>query len=1029
MTKPKKLIEVALPIREISAESVRDKSIRHGHLSTLHLWWARRPLPVCRAVVFASLVPDPDDPHCPAVFRDAVQTILVGERGEEIHTAYKPYADIPHTAVVDKMEDTLRNRLLMFIGKFSDRYVEEERRGKKTPAKFQLHDASLIKWDNKNNPTIIGRARRLIFVAHNAPKFPDQTAAQLLATHDALDRDLREAEQTLYARPDRHLPDDPETERLTRALDDARAAYLARMPKVFDPFAGGGAIPLEAARLGCNSYGNDINPVAHIIQRGTCEFPQRFGKPITYSKEEFTARYGAEEWQRQRAANNGMFTDETTLTLPNRLSFDVEFYARQILTRVEETIGHLYPKDAAGNRPIAYYWARVGQCANPSCGAEVPLLKQFYLSRKKGKYVHLHPIIEGTDIRFEIREGKTKLEGWVRHRKNLYCPCCKNLTPNKILKSNYLSNPLPPRLLAVIADSPNGKVYRKPSYTETTVVQNLETPSLRTEERMSVKNTKQFDICGWGYERFDQLFSQRQLLLIESILKEFSNLKDEVTFDRKNYGTAVWSYLAIWFDRIAIANTSFGIWHNKGEKLERIMGRQAILMVFDYPESNPFSGKTGSAKNQLNWIIRYINDESSTFSSSFLNASSGEKNQFESNEIDAVVTDPPYYDAIPYADLSDFFYVWLKRTLGNIYELNFATPQTPKTEECTAIKYHHDNSDKLARQHFDNKLLQIFDAIEYQTNGLVSIMFAHQSTEAWETLCNSVLNARMNLVASWANDTEMMGALKKGKDFLASSITVVAKPSEKRGFGDYIEVRTKILATISKEVGQLYKLGFRGADLLTACFGKAVSVFGNYRLVEKADGTEVSVQELLEMARDAAFNAIVSDIDTDDETRFYLGWLNLFGFSAAAHDDVRRIVQVGLDLDVDTVYRKHLLLKEKDEGRLGKMSERIEADPKIGLRNAGDSDLDRAHRMMYLYDDRTGNRDHLLVYLRDRTPTAEHPTWRVLNSLVELLPKTTERDLAAGLLSNQDNLLRAARQYTEQSKPDAQLKMDLSETN
>ncbi|WP_431215158.1 hypothetical protein ACQ86N_10795 [Puia sp. P3] len=184
-------------------------------------------------------------------------------------------------------------------------------------------------------------------------------------------------------------------------------------------------------------------------------------------------------------------------------------------------------------------------------------------------------------------------------------------------------------------------------------------------------------------------------------------------------------------------------------------------MVFDYPESNPFCNSSGSALNQLEWLTRYVESEGEQpFSTELRNASSGEKSQFPEKYLSCVVTDPPYYDAIAYADLSDFFYVWLKRTLGEVFPLNFATPQTPKTQECTALKHHHDGNLESAKSHFENKLLQIFDAIEHQTSDIVSIMFAHQSTEAWTTLCNSILGARMNITGSWATDTEMTGALK-----------------------------------------------------------------------------------------------------------------------------------------------------------------------------------------------------------------------------------------------------------------------------
>lgn len=268
--KAKRLIEVALPVKEISTESVRDKTIHHGHISTLHPWWARRPLPTCRAIVFASLVPDPLDNNCPQAFKDAILCILNPENDKIVQYQYKPYADIPYTAILDPMEDNLRNRLMMFIGKFSDKAQKNMLAGKTTSPKEQLDEGSLIKWENKNNSRILRMARELIWVAYNSEKNPEigyeTHHKNFIKAYDA----IKVAEDNLYEVVDRHIKTS-ETEDLETALQTAIDDFLCQMPSVFDPFAGGGAIPLEAARLGCRSFGNDINPVAHITL-----IPQRF---------------------------------------------------------------------------------------------------------------------------------------------------------------------------------------------------------------------------------------------------------------------------------------------------------------------------------------------------------------------------------------------------------------------------------------------------------------------------------------------------------------------------------------------------------------------------------------------------------------------------------------------------------------------------------------------------------------------------------------------------------------------------------
>lgn len=1004
MTKPKKLIEVAMPIKEISAESVRDKSIRHGHISTLHLWWARRPLPVCRAVVFASLVPDPEDTNCPKAFKEAIE-LLLGKKNNP-GDPYAPYADIPWTSIYDPMQDNLRNRLQMFIGKFTQP-MQDHLLGKATKpqAGKMLTDESLIKWDSKNNEKIINKARKLIWVAHNSDS--NISATELLADFDKHYKAIKDAENELYSLTDRHLETD-KSKQLTENLHNAIEAFLDKMPKVFDPFAGGGAIPLEAARLGCRSYGNDINPVAHIIQKGSLEFPQKYGKPINYTKEEFVKLYGEDEFKiinnEHKIINNG---NVVGVNIPNRLSFDVEFYAKKLLAETEKEIGHLYPSDKDGNKPIAYYWARVGSCSNPSCRAEVPLLKRFALCDLPNKKVYLNPIIIDKEITFKIVNKKIE-GGWLN--KSLTCPCCGATTSTKDLKDQANKNPLKEKLIAVIEESKNGKNYRIPSIDEISKSE-IDSSKIDFSELPNENMLKIPDLVsgrGWGINRWIDMFSNKQLFTIQNILKKFKEIKSSLELN--DYNKALITYLSIWLDRIFIVQTSLGRWNVSGEKIEHPYSKQAIAMMFDYPEGNIFSGLTGSANNQLDWIIRYLESENNySFSTVCKNASSGEKSQFDDKELTAVITDPPYYDAIAYADLSDFFYVWLKRTLGDIYTVNFATPQTPKTDECTALKHHHDNDKQIAKKHFENKLLEIFDAIEHQTSDIVSIMFAHQSTEAWSTLCNSILGAKMNITGSWAIDTEMSNrTIGLAGAALASSVTVSCVPSQSAGYGDYKEVKKAIEATVAREVEELYRLGFRGADLLTACFGQAVSEFGKYKKVEKADGSEVTVAELLAMARESAFNALLKGFDGDEFTKFYIGWLQLNGFAETDFDDAATFAKAGLTINVAELFRENILIQNKNKQTLATFAERNKLKTNLGAKS--DSYLiDQVHKAMQLF--KGTNRNALLDFINDRASTPDANFWRVLTSLDELLPKDCEdHKMTRGLLSNKESLIRESKE-------------------
>ena len=861
-----------------------------------------------------------------------------------------------------------------------------------------MQEGCLIKWESKNDPTVLRLARLLIWVAYNSELRSEATYTDLAVEFDEASKAITNAETALYHTTNRHLTS-PEVTAKEAALQKAIEKFQNRMPSVFDPFAGGGAIPLEAARLGCRSFGNDINPVAHIIEKGSVEFPQKYGKPITYTHEEFMTLYGKEGVKLYTENFGGMPTGN--VEIPNRLSFDVEYYAKKLLAMTEAEVGHLYPADEKGNKPIAYYWTRTATCSNPSCKAEVPLLKQFYLANTKSKKVYLNPIIHGTDIQFEIKEGsydEKVLPGWNKTG-NLICPCCGSITTSKQVKEQANKIGLKERFIAIISEGSNGKQYTIPSI-------QLEQPhiTLLNQSIPTENMTKQTDLIssrGWNINQWYQMFSNRQLNMLLTINKQLLNLK--ATLNQSNYTNILFTYLSIWFDRIAVANTSLGRWHISGEKLEHPFSRQAIAMVFDYPESNPFCNSSGSALNQLEWITRYIESESnSPFAALFANASSGEKGQFAAKTLTAVVTDPPYYDAIAYADISDFFYVWMKRTLGDIYPINFATPQTPKAEECTALKHHHHNSEAEAKKHFENKLTTIFDAIEYQTSDIVSIMFAHQSTEAWTTLCNSILGARMNITGSWPMDTEMANrSLGLAGAALESSVTVSCRPSERNGFESFKRVKRAIETKVTEEVNALYELGFRGADLLTACFGQAVSEFGKYETVEKADGSEVTVGELLELARTAAFNALLSGFDGDEYTRFYIGWLQMNGMGDTDFDDAAKFARVGMSVNISDIFAHNLLIRTGNKQHLATYAERT-VNEKLGM-SASDPLIDQVHRAMANWRD--GDRGKILHHIHIVGKEANNPFWRVLASLKELLPEGDDLTQVQELISNSADLI------------------------
>ena len=972
--KAKKLIEVALPIKEISAESVRDKYVHTGHLSTLHIWWARRPLPLCRAAVFASLVPDPLDENCPEAFKWAVELLLnTGYNALK----YQPYKDIPYTSIVDEMDDNLRNRLMMFIGKFSKQACHDMTKNGNTPQKDLISDFSLIKCEARFDKKIINIARELIWVAYNSEKKPNLSYEELHNDFEERIKAIEKAEEELSNFVDRHKGGE-RYELLKTRLTNAIEQFQLDMPSVFDPFAGGGAIPLEAARLGCRSYGNDINPVAHIIERCSAEFPQKYGKPIKYSKEEFLHLYGEEGLKLYCKKYNVSISD--TLYVPNRLAFDVDYYSRKLLKAAEDSYGSAYGNEEKGIKPVVYYWARTAKCSNPSCGAQVPMLKQFYLANKKGKQIYLNPIIAGNTVSFELKKGKCDLKPW-NHRGNIICPCCGNTIPIDEVKEQSRKGQLENRLLALVYDT-NTKDYKIAPQMDYkySMLHKDDFPKANMQ-----RNSGGGDTFSWGIDKWQQLYTDRQIDLLTSLADEVRKIIDVKT----EYDKVVVTYLSLLVDRICSYSTSFGRWIPQNEQVTSLFGRQAIAMNSDFPEINIFSKTTSGAYNQLDWIVSYIEAESeSPFYSIFKNASSGEKEQFGNKELTAVITDPPYYNAIAYADNSDFFYMWLKRMIGDLYPLNFATPQTPKTEECTALKHHHNNSEQEAKKHFENKLTQIFDAIEQQTSDVVSIMFAHQSTEAWTTLCNSILDARMNITGSWAIDSERdTRMVANAGAALESSVTVACRPSERKGFADFDEVKHDIRQLVKAEVEKLYSLGFRGADLLTACFGQAVSVFGHYKLVETAEGDPVSVGQLLEFARESAAQALLEGVPGEPQTKFYCGWLQMNGMAECDFDDVNKYTRVGVNVEIRQLQSDKLLITEGSKQHLATAEEHVGSNENWGTQPT-DYMISQVHRMMLAY--RMGNQVQLLKLVRDLCPQSDAPQWRVLDFLGGHLPEESQ---------------------------------------
>ena len=962
MTQAKRLIEVAMPIREISAESGRDKSLRHGHPCTLHMWWARRPLPACRAVTFASVVPDPDDPDCPKQFRNAVARYLRDEvpgelrcykRGSTTHNDPDPYA--PYSGV----EDTLRNRLLMFIAKWSPETIEFDRgeRSKSPPTKYTIDERSLVKWEvsdpeNPQGRKVLEVARELIEIGNGG-----------------------------------------------------------QAPTVLDPFAGGGAIPLEAGRLGCNPIANDYNPVAYLLLRGTCELPQKYGHPGTRTQS--VAEYGEEK--------------EREVEVENVLSHDVEKWAHWILNRAEDEIGHLYPMGEDGRRVIAYFWARTAPCSNPSCQGEMPLLRTLNLCSKSGKKVALTMDVDRDQktVQFGIAHGKRieETNGTMQRGGNVLCPYCEQITPVEDLRTAGQDGHLGERMVAVILNGENGKDYRPVKKCDLQAFKQAADMNAKppgelilqevTSSDQHVSHRGQFTTYMYGMRTWGSLFNPRQLVamhtFVECVQEAFAEMRREM--DDEDYRRAVVLYLGLWVSKMSDYMASFTTWTPSGEFVGHVLTKQAVPMVWDYPEVNPFNTSTGGARSMLDWMIRVINREKAFGDPATVQLGDAGDPLSGEGAVQSIVTDPPYFDAIAYADLSDFFYVWLKRALGHVMPNVFVTPLTPKQDEATALKHRHGGDGIMAEAHFRSKLAgslsQAREAV--QDNGLIAVMFAHQSSKAWTALVEAIFAADLTIDASWPIDTERSSrTVAIGTSSLASSVTVVCRPREPGSAASYRRVRREVEAVVGKSVQRFWDFGLRGADLIVASYGPAVSVFGQFERVEKADGTPVEIPELLELAREAARDEIAGEFRGDNLSTLYYVWANLYGTAEQQWDDARLVVQIGGDAEsaMELARRHGIFQVDGSDCRLGLLKDRKDR-ANLGL---GEDPplIDALHRAMKLWQEE--KRDDLVTYLARQGLLDDGRFWKLAQALYEVLPRECQDwKLTNALLTERESLQNQAR--------------------
>ncbi|MDD2229596.1 MAG: DUF1156 domain-containing protein [Candidatus Cloacimonetes bacterium] len=849
---PKKLIEVALPLKEINEACVREKSINQGHPSTLHLYWARRPLAAARAVLFAQLVNDPG-------------------WDEKLKIGYKRKADANRE----------RERLFGII-------------------------RELVKWENTTNELVLNQARTEI-------KKSWKVTCELNKDHP---------EAAELFNPD-------------------------KLPAFHDPFAGGGSIPLEAQRLGLEAWASDLNPVAVLINKAMIEIPPKFvgRRPIgpipAHEKQIDTGQY--------------TWPDITGL------AEDVRRYGYWIRQEAFKRLGHLYPPIKVSSEMvaerhdleqykgkkltvIAYLWARTVKSPNPLFSyANVPLASTFLLSNKKGKEAWIEPIVNGDKYEFKVRFGMPEdLEKVKKGTKaagrgsTFYCLLSGTPIDGKYIKAEGQAGRMASKLMAIVCEGKNERVYLSPDQIQEDIAVSVK-PEWKPEQSLVGKSADQLPL--YGMRTYGDIFSDRQL----NALINFYKLVSEIDYPKGRetelrtikYQDAITLYLSFGVDKCADYWSTACSWHISKSLIRNTFGRQAIAMVWDFVEVNPFSNSSGNWTSMLSWVWKALKSFDPSITG-FVELADATSQCITTNKI--VSTDPPYYDNIMYADLSDFFYVWQKPVLKQAFPDLFLTLATPKENELVASQYRHD-SKKEADSFFLEGMIKAMSNISSQAHPSfpVTIYYAFKQSETtnsgssstgWVTFLDAVIKSDMAIVGTWPMRTELANKVSGvGSNMLSSSIVLVCR---KRDVAAQTISRKDFLRELNQEIPKALDTMINGSDtsspispvdLAQASIGPGMAVFSKYKAILEADGSPMSVHTaliLINKALDEYFKEREGDWDND--TRFCLQWFSEYGFKEGVYGDAE-VLAKAKGLSVEGVRDSGVLIAEAGKVRLYRPAE------------------------------------------------------------------------------------------------------------
>lgn len=901
----KKLIEVALPLEKINVASAREKSIRHGHPSTLHLWWARRPLAAARAVLFSQMVDDPaeytDELLVDPATRQAAERELATRRAAWLEKR----AHQAEAAAAGDVEDPDPGPEPTLEGCAAD--LERERL-------FRLIE-QLVTWENTTNEPLLEQAR-----------------AELRRSWRRTCADNR---------------------------DHPRAAELfdpERLPAFHDPFAGGGALPLEAQRLGLEAYASDLNPVAVLINKAMIEIPPKFARKPPVNPE---ARCGrtllAEEW---RGAHG--------------LAEDVRHYGQWMRDEAEKRIGHLYPKvvvtaEMARERPdlrpyvgrsltvIAWLWARTVKSPNPAFArVDVPLASTFMLSTKAGKEAYVEPVIEDGTYRFTVKVGKPRdAEGTKNGTKlsrgaNFQCLMSGTPMAPQYIKGEGKTGRMGARLMAIVAEGDRGRVYLAPT-PEHEAAARKATPEWRPELTIS-GSTQYLGVKPYGMHRFDQLFTDRQLVALGTFSDLAQETRERVQRDAISaglpddseglrnggagataYADAVGVYLAFAVSKIANIGSSIATWMSDRGAFRETFARQAIQMTWDFAEANAFADTGGSFGTAIDKGAMAL-DALPTGTPSAASQADAASQAITAGKV--VSTDPPYYDNVPYADLSDFFYLWMRRSLRDAYPDLFATLAVPKAEELVAFAYRHDGKGG-AEAFFLDGMTQSMHRLAEQAHPAfpVTIYYAFKQSESegdsgtastgWETFLDAVIRAGFAVSGTWPMRTEGAGRIRAmDSNALASSIIIVCR---KQAVDAPTATRREFVSALKAELPNamtdLQRGNIAPVDLQMSAIGPGMAVYTRYARVLDAEGNPLSVGRALGIIFKTLDEVLAEqEGDFDADSRWALAWYEQFGFATGKYG-VAETLSKAKNTSVDGMVEAGIIASKEGDVRLLKPDE------------------------------------------------------------------------------------------------------------